>query len=271
MSLQRFQWETRSGRVINLKIAYQRGVIGQGDLGNLKTGDAYFRAVEDVIQLSAGGPAGVGGFSVCVGILEARSGQKQFQLPGASQHIEIPGNNDGFLDLFQHLIEVLQLVLTVTEFDGQVDEEDGAVFQLQFNDKAFDAVLEIVKPLGHNFLVRQDCIPLFAEQRHLPGHGRGGIFCLKHMLVLQSPGDGLCLIVFLGTKGPAIHFDQSRNIRVHRLHELHNLLQITICVLKIPAVRHRKVELPAYACRIADVIEKKSHNHFCFVLDYLPR
>jgi len=246
-------------------------VIGQGNLGNLETGDVYLRTVEDIIQLPAGGSAGVRGLTVSVGIVEARGGQKQLQFPGAAQHVEISGNNDGLFDIFEHAIEILQLILPVTELDGEMHEKDGAVFQFQFNDKAFYPVLEIVKSLGHNFLVCQDGISLFVEQGHLPGHGRGGIFCLKDMLMLQSPGDGLCLIVFFRSERPAVHFDQSDDIRVHRLYELYNLFQITICVFEIPAVWHRKVELPPNPRCIADIIKKKSHNRFSAVLNFLLR
>lgn len=49
------------------KIADQRGVIGEGNVGDVEMGDLEFRAVEDEIQLPFRGPAGVGRFFLRVG------------------------------------------------------------------------------------------------------------------------------------------------------------------------------------------------------------
>ena len=61
---------------LDLKIAYEWGVVGQFYLGDLKSGDLYLRTVEDIVQLPAGRTAGVRGLPVAVGISQTCSGQK---------------------------------------------------------------------------------------------------------------------------------------------------------------------------------------------------
>ena len=53
---------------LEFKLANQGGMIGKLDLRNLKIRDCYLRAVKNVIELSTGSPAGVGGLSVAVRI-----------------------------------------------------------------------------------------------------------------------------------------------------------------------------------------------------------
>ena len=157
--------------MVDIKIAYQRGMIRQGNLGNLEAGDGYLRTVENIVQLAARGPAGMGGPTIDVGIREPCGSPKQVQLTVTPQRIEISGNNDGFLHLLQHAIQVLQLILTVPELEGKMHEENGAALQFQFNNEALYTVSEIVETFRYDLLIGQYGVSLFVQHGHFLDHG----------------------------------------------------------------------------------------------------
>ena len=111
-------------------------------------------------------------------------------------------------------MQVLQLILAMTEFNGQVHQKNCKIGQFQLDYQAFDTFPEIMKPLGYDFLVGQNGIALFSQQGQLVGHRGGRVFRLVDMIVLQFPGNGFGLVVFLRAKLPAVHLDQSNNIRI---------------------------------------------------------
>ena len=146
-------------------------MIGEFDLGDLKIVDFYLRTVEDVIQLSARSPAGVRGLTVAVGIFQPGGRQKQLQFPGTPKDVKISGHNDRLFFLVYHGMQILQLILPVTIFYGQMYQENRKIYQLQFNHKPLDAFAKIMKLLGDNFLVGQHRIALLIQQWHFAGHG----------------------------------------------------------------------------------------------------
>ena len=81
------------------------------------------------------------------------------------------------------------------------------------------------------------------------------------MLVLQHPGNGMGLVMLVGTKGAAVHFDKADDIRIRRFDELDNSVQIGVGVFEVAAVRNRKVKLSANSRCITNIVQEKSHHH----------
>ena len=113
--------------LVDLEITDERHVIGKFHLRYLERGDVDLRAVEYVVQLSPGGAAGMGRFTVAVGIFQAGGRQEQLQFTVTPQHIEITGHDDRLGCLFHHFVQRFQLIMAVTEFDGEVYQEDDTL------------------------------------------------------------------------------------------------------------------------------------------------
>ncbi len=86
------------------------------------------------------------------------------------------------------------------------------------------------------------------------------------MKVVQFLGYGFRLVAFFRSERSGVHLDQSENIRIQRFDEIHYFFKITVGVLKIAAVRNRKVKFPTNTCCITYVVQEKSHGVFFFPL-----
>ena len=157
-------------KIRNFKVTNQGRMVGIFYLRYLKMGHSNLRAVKNIIELSSRRPAGVGGLAVAVGISQTSGGKEQLKFPIAPQNIEIPGNNNRLFYVFKQDVQILQLVLPVAEFDGQVHQKNRKVFQFELNHEALDAVIKIMEFLGHNFPVGQDGIPLLVQYRQFLRH-----------------------------------------------------------------------------------------------------
>ena len=82
---------------------------------------------------------------------------------------------------------------------------------------------------------------------------------MRKFIMLQFPGNSFGLVVFLASKRAAVHFDQSDDIRIHRFYEIQDFFQITVGMLEVAAIRHRKVKVFPNPGSIAYIIQKKSH------------
>ena len=67
--------------------------------------------------------AWVGRAVVEISIFHIRCSKEQFQLVAAPECVEIATYNDWFVCFFNELVEVLQLILAMAEFQRKMDDE----------------------------------------------------------------------------------------------------------------------------------------------------
>jgi hypothetical protein len=103
-------------RRFDTKIANEGIVVGQFNPGHLETVDVDFGTMKNIIKLSARRTTGMGGMAIAVGIYKTGSSQKELQLTVTPENIEISGNDDRFVNILNHRMQILQLVLPMAEF-----------------------------------------------------------------------------------------------------------------------------------------------------------
>ena len=79
---------------------------------------------KDVIELSVRGPAGMGWLTRCCWRFLTLKRPETTAVPVAPKNIEIAGNNDGFFYVFDHVVQVLQLILAMAEFNRQMHQKN---------------------------------------------------------------------------------------------------------------------------------------------------
>ena len=84
-------------RAIDLEIPNQWDMIGQLDLGDLKSGGANFRAVKYIIEFPVRVATGIRKLTHDVGAGQAAGGEKKLQLTVPPQGIEISGHDNRFV------------------------------------------------------------------------------------------------------------------------------------------------------------------------------
>jgi hypothetical protein len=235
-------------------------MIGQRHLGDLKTSRPQFGRAKDVVELSSRGPAWMGGLPLAVYAFQTRCGKKLPQFPITPQHVEIPGNDHRLFCIIDQGLKIFKLVAAVPEPERQVYQENGACLQLQLDDQPLHPLAEIMEPLRLDLLICQNCVPLLVQDRDLLYQGIDGILGLIDIGALHLSGDGGGLIVIVGTERPAVHLDQSDNVRADSPYEIDDSIQIAIGALQITAIGYRQVEMTPNPSPIPYIIQQKSHT-----------
>lgn len=81
------------------------------------------------------------------------------------------------------------------------------------------------------------------------------------MRVAQAPGNGLGLAAVSRSVGTGIDLDQTDDVRIDGADEVDDMIQIVAGVFKKAGIGHGQMIHAFVACRIADVVEKKTHDN----------
>jgi hypothetical protein len=148
-------------RAIDLEIPNQWDVIGQLDLGDLKSGGANFWAVKYIIEFPVGVAAGIRKLTLDVSAVQAAGGEEKLKLTVPPQSIEITGHDDRLFAIRNEGVQIIELILTVAKFERQVDEKDGGLLEFYLDDQALDAFVKKMIPAGNYRKTGQNRIALF--------------------------------------------------------------------------------------------------------------
>ena len=72
---------------------------------------------------------------------------------------------DGFARRHDEIVKVLELRMAMSIFERQVNEKDGAVFELELDDEALDALLEVMETLAMKARCSEKRVALFSQDR----------------------------------------------------------------------------------------------------------
>ena len=88
--------------------------------------------------------------------------------------------------------------------------------------------------------------------------------------MLQFLAYSFSLICLFRPVRAAVYLQEADDVRIHQLHKISELAQISVGALQEPTVWKRKVKTLANPGAIANVVEKKSHNVlFAYPVDRL--
>src|SRR5690606_22878035 len=79
------------------------------------------------------------------------------------ERVEIAGHDDGLLRRLDQVVELPELEVAVPVLQREVHEEDREILQLQLDDEALDARIEIVERLAAYRGRRQEGVALLAD------------------------------------------------------------------------------------------------------------
>lgn len=96
--------------------------------------------VQDKIDLTMGGMAGMGRRSFSVGIFESGCGKKQLKLPAAPKCVEIASEDYLLAGILYQAVELLELILSVSVLEGEMDDKNHDVLEFRLDDQPFDAL-----------------------------------------------------------------------------------------------------------------------------------
>lgn len=168
-------------------------MIGKTDIGDLEIGDPQAVTMEDEVNLAMRGMAGMGGDVGGIGIRKSGCGQEEFKLPAPPEGVEISADNHRLADVFDQMVEMLQLILPVPVFQGEMDDKKDDLLQIPLDDQAFNSLIEIVQGMVENGLFGEQGVGLHPQDRDPVGKRIIFIFCRDNMGVSQPFGNGLRL------------------------------------------------------------------------------
>ena len=111
-------------------------------------------------------------------------------------------------------MQVTKLVLAVAEFQRQVDQEHRELLELELDDQALDAGVEIVKALAVYARRGEKRIALLAHDRHQLVDGRGAVFALIGRVVTQRARHEFRLVHHTGANRPGIDLEETDDVRI---------------------------------------------------------
>ena len=141
-----------------------------------------------------------------------------------------------------------------------MDQENSTVIHLEFDNQTFNTCVEVMEPLAVNALGRHECIALFAHNRQELVDRAFTVLTLVRRIHAEMIRDDFGLVLPATANGPAIHFYQADNIRIHRIDELNNLVQVAPVTNKVTSARQGYMHGSTAADTVSNVVEQKSHG-----------
>ena len=107
----------------------------------------------------------------------------------APEGVEVAGDDDRLGRALDQLEQVAQLRMAVTELERQVHQEHAQVVQLELDDQALDAGVEVVEALAFDARRRQERVGLLAHDRHERVDRARAVLALVGRVVAERLGD----------------------------------------------------------------------------------
>ena len=111
---------------------------------------------------------------------------EQIDLVLAPERVEVAGDDDRLARRHDEVVQVLQLRMPMTKLQRQVHEEDRALLELELDDEALDALVEVVKPLAVNARRGEKRVALLAENRQTVVQRAGAVLALVDGVVTRG-------------------------------------------------------------------------------------
>src|SRR6266403_1399332 len=198
-----------------------------------------------------------------IGIAQSGRLHEQVEFMIAPVGVEIAGDNHRFGGLPQQIVEIPELVLPVPELQGQVDQENGDIVQLQLDDEPLDPGIEIMEAFAPDPRSGQEGIGLFAHDGHQLVYRGHAVFAFERGVMPKGPRDEIGLIHHAGADRTRVHLDETHDVRVLALDEFGDLRQYLPAGTEVAGARNRKVERGSRSGGIADVVDQKAHRNDC--------
>ncbi|CAA2962656.1 Hypothetical predicted protein, partial [Olea europaea subsp. europaea] len=200
-------------------------MIGEAHIGHAEVGDFNAFAHQDEVQLNTRGPRRERGQARGVGAAQPGCPHEQIDLVRSPERVEVTGNNDRLWRLHNQIVQGAKLILAVAEFQGQVHQEHTHVIELELNDQALDAGIEVVEAFAVHMRSGQECVGLLAHNGYEVVDGPRTVLALKRGIVADLAGNVLGLVHHAGTDGTGVDLDEADHIRMLVADEVGNAVE----------------------------------------------
>src|SRR5690349_18961795 len=123
-------------------------MIGETHVRHTEIADLDSGADENEVELDARNTCREGGQSCAICASQPCRAHEQIDLVRTPEGVEVPCHDDRFLRLHDQVVQRSELLLPMPELQRQVHEEHAHVFELQLDDEALDALVEIMEALA---------------------------------------------------------------------------------------------------------------------------
>jgi hypothetical protein len=151
---------------------------------------------------------------------------------------------------------MVQLVVPMAKLQRQMHEEDRAVLELELDDEAFDALVEVVKALAVHPRSRQKRVALLAQDRQTLIQRRSAVLTLIHGVMPEGPSDDVGLIDAARSDRAGVDLDEADDVRVLRLDEVRDSREVGAVAEQVAHARQRPVQSRAQAEAVTNVVKQ---------------
>src|SRR5688572_19624611 len=120
-------------------------------------------------------------------------------------------------------------------------QEDRTVLELELDDEAFDALVEVMEALAVHARCSEECVALLAQYRKPLVQRAGAVLALVDRVVTERACDDVGLIDATRSDRARIHLDEANDVGILRFYEVRNALQIGSITEQVPHARERPV------------------------------
>src|SRR5262245_31522734 len=249
----------RRGAGLHAEVAHQRAMIREAHVRYAKIRDLDALAHQDEVELDAWDARRERGQAGGVRAAEPGRTHEEIDLVRTPEGVEVARHDHGLARLQDQVVERAQLVLALPELQRQVHEEHAHVRQLELDDEALDAGVEIVEALTVHVRRGQEGVALLADDRHELVDRVCAVLALESRVVPELGGDVLGLVKNPRTNRTRVDLHQADDIGLHGPQKLGNAGEHFAVAAKVAGTRYRQMECRARAGGVAYVVDEQSH------------
>ncbi len=166
-------------------------MVRPAHVGDFEVRDFDFLAHQHEVELDARNARRERGHVLLVGAAQSGGAHEQVDFVRAPEGVEVAGDDHRFVRLGDEVVQVAQLVLALAVLEREVHEEDADVVELEFDDQALDAGVEVVEAFALDARRGQECIALLAHDGHEVVDRALAVLALVGGVVAERVGDVL--------------------------------------------------------------------------------
>src|SRR5690606_31472739 len=157
------------------------------------------------------------------------------------------------------IVKGSKLRMAMAILERQMHEKNRAILELELDDQALDAFVEVMEAFSVDVRSREERIPLLADDRQPLIQRADPVLALVHRIVTERFADRFGLVDPAAADRARVDLDEGHDVRLLGLDELDDALQVLGVADQVAHAGQRPVNRLPEPQTVTDVVEKQAH------------